>query len=268
MPQALQTLIFGSDNLAGTTFDPLTPGTGDPSSFYVTAGVEAGYIAEVWGLDNASPMQVSLTASRFTDPTLGIVYSCPDGSTLAPNFRATLLSSPGIDQPIYSGDTMTVSALGTSADEVVVVVTVRYEALPGIDANLYTAQQVQASSGNQIGITVSTTPGDSDWGATAALNSSDSRLKAGKKYAVLGFTSQSPIAAVTIAGPDVGNLRMGGPVIADGDHDATLFYDLAQAYNQPFIPVIQGLNAGATNIQSADTDATATTINVQMVEVG
>jgi hypothetical protein len=70
-----------------------------------------------------------------------------------------------------------------------------------------------------------------------------------------------------IDGTDTGNLRVGGPVLADPEHDATMFLDFARAFGLPLVPIINSNNAGATLIQAADTTPAATPITVLLAEL-
>jgi hypothetical protein len=267
MPAGLQVVNWFKQNASGSGFEALAPGTGDSATFLNVPQGSAAMLGEVWAVDDASPATLSLKASRFHDQQLGIVSQVPDGSATAPANRAACVSPAGIDQPIFPSDVLSVSADMTAADNINVTIVLYYPDLPGINARLATAEFVRSAAGNQVGIQATLTPGSGDWGATVALNASDNRLHAGKDYAVLGFTSQGPLSAVAIDGIDTGNQRVGGPVLADPDHDATLFLDLARAFGLPLVPVINANNAGATLLQAADPAAGATAITVMLAEL-
>jgi hypothetical protein len=267
MPAGLQVVNWFKVNAGGSGFEALAPRTGDSATFFNVPQGTAAFLGEVWAVDNASPAVLSLKASRFHDQQLGIVVQVPDGSTLAPANRAVNLSPAGIDQPIFPSDVLDVSADMTAADDINVTLVLYYPDLPGISARLATAEFVRSAAGNLVGIQATITPGTGDWGATVALNASDNRLHANRDYAVLGLTSQAPLAAVGISGTDTGNLRVGGPVLADPEHDATMFLDFARAFGLPLVPIINSNNAGATLIQAADTTPAATPITVLLAEL-
>jgi hypothetical protein len=267
MPAGLQVATFFKQNIAGTANEALAPGTGDSATFFNVPQGSQAFLAEVWAVNNASPMDLSLVASRFHDQQSGVVYKVPDGATLAPPERPTLLSSPGIDQPIFPSDVLTVQVDGTAADDVNVTLVYYYRDIPGIAARLARYDTVKSLAGNQVGIRSSLTAGTGNWGASVALNASDNRLHANRDYAILGFTAEAPLAAVGISGIDLGNLRAGGPVLADGGHDGSLFVDYAEAYNEALIPVINSNNAGNTLLQAAHTDADTVPITINMVEL-
>lgn len=267
MPQGLQVQNFFSTSLTGGGFEPLTPGTGDSDTFFNVPQNSDSFLSQVWAVDDASPMELSLVASRFHDQQFGMRFSVPDGSTLAPVSRSTLLTPEGTDQRIFPSDVLTVQVSGTAADNVNVTLITYYADIPGIAARLATYEYVRNSNKNQVGINVLLTPGAGDYGAGVALNATDNRLHANTDYAVLGFTSQTPASVVTLSGIDTGNLRVGGPVLADAEHDAQLFVDLARYWNSPLIPVINSNNAGSIILQAASPSGAALNIQVMLQEL-
>lgn len=267
MGAALQVLNFYSTSLSGGGFEALTAGTGDPASFYTVPRDPAGWLSSIYGLDDTNPMELSLTGSRFHDNTYGIRLELPDGGTLAPANRPSLVSPPGFDQPIYPADTMSVKVSGTASDNVNVTVVTFYPDLPGVAFNGVTSQYVKQNGGNHVGVYVNPTSGSGNWGTSVVLNSSTDLLHAGKQYAVMGFTSQTPVAACGLVGIDTGNLRVGGPILGDPSVDSFLFATLAEKHNAPLIPVIQANNAGATNIYLAHTTGASTKMSVYLIEL-
>lgn len=267
MPAGLQVVTTYKQNIAGTANEALTFGTGDSATFFNVPQGERAFLAEVWAVNNASPMDVSLVASRFHDQVAGVVFKCPDGATLAPPERPVKLQAAGVDQPIFPSDVLTVQIDGTAADDVNVTLVLYYPNIPGIAGRFVTADYVKTLYQNQIGVRASVTAGTGNWGNTVALNASDNRLHANRDYAVLGFTAEAPLAAVALQGIDTGNLRVGGPVLADGGHDGSLFVDYSEAYNTALVPVINSNNAGSTTLIAAHTDADTVPITVNMVEL-
>ena len=267
MPPALQCVNFFKQNLTGGAFEALAPGTNDSATFFNVPQGSGPYLAEIWGVDSASVCEFSLTASRFHDQTFGIRLACPSGAALAPTTRPSLLSPAGYDQPIFPSDVLSVQVNGTAADNVNLTALLYYPNLPGIDGRYASPQFVKGAMKNLVGVRVSPTSGAGNWGASVALNSVTNLLHANTDYAVLGFTCQTPCAAVAIQGIDTGNLRVGGPVLANPEHDAYLFADLSDKYNTPLIPVINSNNAGAINIQAAHTSAAAKAIDVLLAEL-
>lgn len=267
MPAALQTITVFKQNLTGGAFEALAAASGDSLTFFNVPQGSGAYLSEIWAVDNASPCELSLTASRFHDQTFGIRLAVPSGALLAPTTRPSLLSPAGFDQPIFPSDVLAVSANGTAADNVNVTIQLYYPDLPGIDARLTTPAYVRADMKNLVGVRVSPSSGAGTWGSSVTLNSVTNLLHANTDYAVLGFTAQTPIAALAIQGIDTGNLRVGGPVLAAPEHDAFLFADLSDKYNTALIPVINSNNAGAINVFAAHTAAAAKVVDVLLAEL-
>lgn len=267
MPDGLQVLNFFKQNLASGNAIALTPGSGDSGTFFNVPIGSVAWLGEAWALDSAHTAEVYFTASRFHDQVFGIRGSIPAMTSLAPSGAMTKLFGIGVDQPIFPSDTMTVSVIGTATDNVNVTVVAYYANIPGIDARLITYEDCKARGWNQVGIKTSLTPASGDWGTGVALNASDNRLHANTDYAVLGFNATAPLSAVGLSGIDTGNLRTGGPVLANAEHDETMFVDFARAYDSALIPVINSNNAGNTYLYAAGPGSSAVEVDVMLVEL-
>lgn len=267
MPAGLQVVNFYKQNITGGAFEALAPGTGDSATFFNVPQGSAAYLGEIWGVDDASPCELSVYASRFHDQTYGIRMNVPDGDLVAPTDRSSLLSPAGLDQPIFPSDVLTVQANGTAADNINATLVLYYPDIPGIASRLATYDYVRSNMKNLVGIRCSVVAGAGNWGASVALNATDNRLHANTDYAVLGWTTQTPCAAIGLAGIDTGNLRVGGPALSQPEHDSMLFVDFARSYNQALIPVINSNNAGATYLQGAHPTTGTKLVDVLLAEL-
>lgn len=267
MPDGVQVLNFYNQDLGGATAVALTPGTGDSGTFFNVPQGSVAWLGEAWAVNTAHKGEFYFTASRFHDQVFGIRGAVPSGTTLAPASSMTKLFGVGIDQPIYPSDVLTVSAIGANGDKVNVTIVAYYADIPGIDARLATYEEVKARGWNQVGIKTLLTPASGNWGTGVALNASDNRLHANTDYAVLGFNADLPLSAVGISGIDTGNLRTGGPVLANSEHDENLFVDFARSYNSALIPIINSNNAGNTFLYAAGPGSTQTEVDVMLVEL-
>lgn len=270
MPPALQVVNFFKHSLTGGAYEVLTPGSDDSNTFQAFTPATKAFLADIRGVDTAHKCEFSLTASRFHDQVLGIVGWVPSGAALAPVNRPVSISPPGYDQPIYPSDVLKVRALGTASDAVNLSLILYYADLPGISAKLRTSQAVKAATVNLVGVDVTVNPASlsqGDWSSGVSISAAGRRLDAGKYYALLGFTSPIPLAMVGVRSFETGNMRVGGPVLADGDHDAALIGDLADLYGTPLIPVIAGDNQDTVTVFAADPAAGSTTITVQFAEL-
>src|SRR5438552_5854056 len=267
MPQGLQTVSFFKTAISGGAFEALAPATGDSATFFNVPQGSVAYLAEVWAVDNLHACEISLTASRFHDQVFGIRGEVTSGAATAPTLRSVNLSPIGLDQPIFPSDVLSVQANGTASDDVNVTLLIYYADIPGISARLATANYVKSNMKNLVGINVSITPGDGNYGSSVALNATDNRLHANADYALLGFTCPLAIAALAVQGVDTGNLRVGGPVLGIPEHDAMLFFDYANAYEAPLIPIINSNNAGSTTLIAGRPDQAATSVDVMLAEL-
>jgi hypothetical protein len=267
MPAGLQVVNAFNQDLGGSTAVALTYGTGDSGTFFNVPQGSVAWLGEVWAVNSAHKGEIYLTASRFHDQQFGIRGSIPVGTSLAPSGTVTRIMGIGIDQPIYPSDVLTVWAIGADDDKVNATLVLYYADIPGIAARLARFEEVKARGWNQVGIKTLLTPGSGNWGTGVALNASDNRLHANTDYAVLGFNADAPLSAVGISGIDTGNLRTGGPVLANSEHDENMFVDFAQAYDDALIPIINSNNAGSTFLYAAGTGSTQTEVDVMLVEL-
>jgi hypothetical protein len=267
MPQGLQLLTFSKVAISGSAFEAVSPISGDSATFFNVPQGSVAYIGEIWATNNLHACEVSVTASRFHDQVYGIRGQVTSGATTAPINRAQQISAIGIDQPIFPSDVLSVQVNGTASDDVIITMLIYYADLPGISARLATYDYVRSHAGNQVGINCNLTPGDGVAGTAVALNAADNRLHANKDYALLGFTSTLAFGSLTVQGIDTGNLKVGGPMLADPGHDGNMFLDYAKAYNAALIPIINSNNAGSTTLVGVGTDVGATGVDALLVEL-
>ncbi len=267
MPQGLQTLTFAKLNITGTNFEAVSPITGDSATFFNVPQNSQMYMAELWAAISGNACEVSVTASRWHDQVYGIRGEVTSGATTAPINRAQNLSPIGVDQPIFPSDVLSVQVKGTGNDEFVATLIIYYHDLPGISARLATYDYVKMHTKNLVGINCTLTSGTAVPGTAVALNAADNRLHANRDYALLGWSSTLTCASLTIQGIDTGNLRVGGPVLGDPDHDSSFFVDIARAYSAPLIPIINSNNAGATLLQGTHVVGQSTPLDVLLADL-
>lgn len=266
MPRALEGILAFKTSLTGGAFEDLAPGTDASFTVRSIADGSKAWLEEVWAADSAHKAQLSIKSPLMHDDVRGILAaftSLDGGGSLSFNPQNLL---PGYSrQELYRTDVLSVQALGTASDAVAAILLARYEDLPGADARLTDWMRVDNDYSNIVGIDVapvaSATKGQ--WGAGVALNSSTTRLKADRDYALLGWSSDIPVTAIGIKGSDTGNLRIAGPGSWDVAKSGSFFVDLAEKYGFPHIPVINSNNQGSTLVQIADVVAsTAPTVTL------
>jgi hypothetical protein len=268
MGASLQVINLFTQGLVGKGFEALGVGTGDSLTFQNVPQTSKSFLAEVWAVDDATTAELAFFASRWHDQQFGIRMEVPDGTTTAPVNRPFNVLPDGLDQPIFPSDVLNPLVNGTTGDNVNATCLVYYSDLPGISARLASASYVKANTKNLVGINVAVTTGSGDYGATAALNSSDNRLHANTDYAVVGFTTDIPTSLIALQGVDTGNQRVGGPTIGDAERDARMFLELSRKFGDaPLVPIVNSNNAGAILLSGAATTGAATAVDVMMVEL-
>lgn len=267
---AIQVVNFFKQTCTGTTYEALTIGSGDPAAFAVVPPGSVSWIADLRGVDDASPAEFSVTAPGFHDQILGIIGLVPDGSTTAPVNRPDSISPPGLDQPIIGGNTPTVNVKCTAGDNVNMTAIIYHTDLPGSAQSLMSADGVKSQTKTLLGVDVTVDPSSvaqGDWSSPVSLSAAGRRLDAARRYALVGFTAGVPLAAIGVSGFETSGLKVGGPCLADGDHDASLVYDLAKLYGTAIIPVFSGANQDNIYVYAADPAAGSTPITVQLADL-
>lgn len=273
MPLAMETIIGYVDGLTGSpAYDPLLL---NPNQSFVVRSYQPGtwaYLEDVWTASLAHPAAISIKSPRMHDDVLGLqVWGNPLGKTSGTaDFNPQTLLPGFLTQKLYSTDTLSVGATGTTADDFVGVFNVRYEDLGGVSARLRTWNEIQPLIANLVGIEVDCTANAQAGllGPGQALNSTTARFKANTDYAWLGYTTSVPITAVVMNGVDVGNLNVGGPGDWDIEDTGSFFIEQSIKYQTPHIPVVNSLNVGGTFISTADiSDSTACKVSLLMAEL-
>lgn len=273
MPRALETLVgYVASGSASTTYDSLTFTA--PQSTTIRAYQNgSAWLQDVWGATSAASWLLSIKSPRMHDDVLGMQFAVNSytntGSTVIFNPQTLL---PGFQQQmLYSTDTLVVSAnAATSTNKFVGTFNVYYDDLPGISSRLFSWEQVRPNIANLVGVEIqpqaSGTVGH--FGTGVALNSVTTRLKANKDYALLGYSTSIPVAAILITGVDTGNLYVGGPGLPNTQDTGNFFVDNAIKYQSGQIPVINSLNQGSTFVYCLDiTASTQPNVVLHMAEM-
>lgn len=246
MPAALQVVSGQATIAAGPVFTAATAVTGD--SFTIptfAAGSEARFLRTWVNLPHVG--RVRIRSPRLHDNSNAINLAAP-----ATN-ETQLLGGPEM-QRLYPADPLIVELLATAADVAEISMLQYFTDLPGIAAPLVSWAQIQNNITNLLGLPVVPTAAANGaaYGAGVALNSSVQVMKAGERYALLGYTCEDSFQSFAVVGPDTGNLRIGGPGITNTWDTSTWFVDLSNESGYPCIPVIQADNQGATQVSIVD----------------
>lgn len=165
----------------------------------------------------------------------------------------------GVDQPMYSGDTPVVSIDVTAAGTGALGVLYWYDDLPGASPRLAAWADVQPRIKNISGVQVAlgAVGAIGQYSAGVAINSSFDNFQANADYALLGYVTATSVLAVSVAGQDTGNLKVGGPGVADPKVTRDWFIKLSADTSRPHIPIIAANNKGSTLVYQTDNTAHA-----------
>lgn len=160
------------------------------------------------------------------------------------------LISPLCPIDLKPQETMGVNLIGaaTAGDVEALNMLIYYENLPGTTARLGTTallDRIDDVLTVQASITGAAGPG---YTGSELISADSDLLQANRDYVVLGATSVAQVhsGALTIVGPDTGNVRIGCPLTADEHYSANFFAILAAATGKPVIPIINSGNKGST----------------------
>lgn len=195
------------------------------------------------------------------DTTRGYRISAPIGVSIA---QLPL----GVVMPMQPQETMAtlIGATAVAGDVELMSALMWYGDLPGIDARLITAAQAESriEEVTTINQAIVTTAGPG-YSGEALITSASDLLRANRDYAVLGMTTSADVHAVTLRGPDLGNVRIGVPGAAIKSELTSQFFLLqSRAIGKAMVPVINSGNKGSTFL-GASADENAGTFNVSLI---
>jgi len=179
------------------------------------------------------------------------------------------LISPLAPVDLKPQEVMSINLIGaaTAGDVEALNMLLFYENLPGTTARLAGTNildRIDDVITVQASITGAAGPG---YTGSELINADSDLLQANRDYIVLGATSTAQVSAgaLTIVGPDTGNVRIGCPLCADEHYSANFFVNLASATGKPVIPIINSGNKGSTYLAlSTNENGGATVLAVHM----
>lgn len=243
------------DAVTGGAFEALTAADGD--SFGIRDYGEGAQVTLIsaWGANNVTKCDFSIRSPLLHDNQRGLRFGhmfnpTQSGADGNPN----IYLADDYSQKYWRTDTLVVETLATAADDVAFTQLLYYEGASTPQAQLITYQELEALRVNTVGIRVSPAPpaATSTYGTAEAIDTDDNRLKANKRYAWLGITSDLPFTTIALNGPDTANFRAACPGYRNQDVTSDWFRTLAKALNLPCIPVIHSNNRQNTFVRLAD----------------
>lgn len=256
MGTILDTITVFADNVTGGGgWDSLPAASGQSLQVrYFEAGTQV-HLIDAWAGNNNSKMDLNVHSPNMADNTYGWRSSYMFNPTLSgADGNPQLLLAPAWRQPLVLNDTLVAQCLATATADVTFTMLLQYD-IPGNPGGRFmTAPEVYARTKNLLGnrISPSAHATTSTYGTAEAITSDDNRFKAGVDYALLGILSDLPFTTLSIYGPDTANFQVSIPGSWDSKITAGYFYEMAERFGAPLIPVINSLNAPNTYAAVAD----------------
>jgi len=251
----LDSIHVFEDGIAGGAFETLAAADGD--SLSIRDYGEGGKVTLVsaWGADNVTKCDFSIRSPLLHDNTRGIAYAFMFNPTQSgADGNPNVFLEADESQAYWRTDTLIVEVNGTAADDVAFTQLLYYEGANTPMAQMIGFEELEAARVNTVGIRVSPAPpaATSTYGTAEAINADDDRLKANKRYAWLGITTDLPFTTIALNGPDTANFRVAMPGYRDQQLTSNWFRGLAKALQLRCIPVIHSNNRGNTFVRLAD----------------
>ena len=141
---------------------------------------------------------------------------------------------------------------------------VEYDDLPGVNARLIRWGELRSRMESMMTIEATiTSAAGPGYSGEESIDTDSNLMRANRDYALVGMTSRARVHALTIRGPDTGNMRIGQPGIIRLDTSEQWFAMLSRAYDTATIPVLNSGNRNSTLLGVA-TDENAGSFLVTM----
>lgn len=209
-------------------------------------------------VNGSGTRQARIVSPRFHDNVTGLTFQSPESPT-------EFLFPRDVAQPLYSSDTLAVSADAAASSDTTVALLNYYSDLEGINANFQTWEQVKARMVNLKTVEVACTSAAAigAWSDTV-ITTTENQLKADYSYALLGFETNAALTCMGIKGPATGNLRVCAPGATSTLDITSYFIEMGLRQGTPHIPVFKA-NDRANTFVSVAADAASVNANVYMI---
>jgi hypothetical protein len=229
----------------GAVATPLanTGGQGDSMTIKHNVGAKRPFIFALWALQQASGYQ-QISFPTGHDTTRG--YRTGVEAT-----RTDFRLPPGMQLDVTTQELLTVIVVGsaTAGDVELGCSLVCYPNQPGISQRNLKWEQLQKFAQKMTTIFCSVTGTAAGYSGAETIATDSNLLIANRDYAILGGETTVDCAAVTITGPDTGNVKIAFPGADDNaDWTSQYFALMARLHDMPFIPVINAANRNSTFI--------------------
>lgn len=232
-------LTTATATAAATTGTAATAVTGDSLTQrnYGTKGM----IQAVWQTQNTNAGFGQITFPTGHDTTRGWRAGCPAADT-------QLLTALGDQIATIPQEVLSVTLAGNAVagDVEQMSFLTSYDVDKGQTWLTWAEVERRAKKVTTIEASITSAAGPG-YSGTELITADSDLLIANKDYAILGFTSRTRVHLIGWQGPDFGNERIACPGLQRYEVGAQWFKLLSAALGEPYIPVFNSGNKGATN---------------------
>lgn len=262
MPRAL-ILSAGYYTAGAAGTGAATPMAGDTFAVPSFSANSPAYLEQIWS-SGASTDWVGIKSMRMHDNNQGIRLYTGAG-------QDNPLLPYGTDETLYPSDVPTVSIDEIAAATGGIAMLYGFTDLDGVMPRLDSWSNIQPRIKHISGVQVAlgAVPAIGQYSAGVTINSLFDNFNAGSDYALLGYLTKTPVLAIAVIGQDTGNVKIGGPGVADPKVTANWFIHLSNESGRPYIPIIAANNKGSTQVMQTDSSAAAAqNVTLIMAELG
>lgn len=151
----------------------------------------------------------------------------------------------------------------------IVALTIYYESLVGMAANLFDWPSVRSRIKNIITVPFISFPvATGQWSPNVAINAIINLFKANTDYAILGSLNSFGSGIIAINGPCTGNVRQGMPQLLDSNIIGPRYFaDISDSLDLATIPVMNSADRDATFVCTCSHLADLTSGNLVLAEL-
>lgn len=256
MGLATEVIVFKATN-PGASATAAAAVTGDSLTVRSFASTDYAKLEQLWR-QGATAGLVGIRSPVLHDVSRGIRFTTAETPSIMDMPR-------DVGQPLAPSDNLIAELSGGTAEVDLGAMLIYYSNVLGIAANLYNWGDLRGSIGNikplQVAVTTNATAGI--WQDTIITTTED-LLHADRKYAVLGYLTDTAVLAVAIKGQETGNLRTGGPGTTVSFDTTDFFVRMSERMGTPHIPIVSANNRGSINA-CVSAVATSTALNVMFI---
>ncbi len=159
-------------------------------------------------------------------------------------------------QGLWPNDNLIVEVSGGGAETDAAVLSIYYEQLGGVNARLAHWSDLLPNVKSYKMFQVAAPTAANAWTDTV-ITTTENQLHADSDYALLGYRSNTAVAAVGFKGPDTGNLRICGPGTTTTLDTTDWFIRNDMQGGTPYVPVFAANNRGSLYVSTIDVAAQA-----------